>query len=330
MERAMKPQLCMKTSLKPLFKRLSSGLLALALVATLVLGHSGAAMAARSSGRAGGFRAPSRSGGGYSAPSGGGYSAPGGYYGGGGGYYGGGGMGFPFMMPFMFGGGGGLFGLLVFMAIAGVFVQALRGMGGGTAGTLDRSGNPQVSLAKVQVGLLAQARDLQSDLDRIAVSSDTSTTEGLTGLLQETVLALLRHPEYWAYGASDGEVTQLSLAESAFNQVAIGERSKLKAETLTNYNGQTRRTEAKALPTSELATQAPGEYIVVTLIVAAEGKWKLPSVHDTASLQQALRQLGSVSADQLIGVELLWMPQAKDDVLTADEVLIAYPELKVF
>ncbi len=325
----MKCHFFMKASLNPLVKRLSSGLLALALVATLVLSHSGAALAARSSGRAGGFRAPSRS-----APSGGGYSAPGGYGGGygGGGYYGGGGMGFPFMMPFMFGGGGGLFGLLVFMAIASVFVQALRGMGAGSAsaGTLDRSGNPQVSLAKVQVGLLAQARELQLDLDRIATSSDTSTNEGLTGLLQETVLALLRHPEYWAYGASDGEVTQLSIAESAFNQVAIGERSKLKAETLTNYNGQTRRSEVKALPTSDLAVQAPGEYIVVTLIVAAEGKWQLPKVHDTASLQQALRQLGSVSADQLIGVELLWMPQAEDDVLTAEEVLVAYPELSVF
>jgi uncharacterized membrane protein len=326
-------KLSLKPFLNPVFKRLSSGLLALALVATLVLGNSGAAAAARSSGRAGGFRAPSRSGG-YSAPSrSGGNVAPGygGGYGGGGYYGGGGGMGFPFMMPFMFGGGGGLFGLLVFMAIAGVFVQALRSAGGGgTAGTLDRSGNPQVALAKVQVGLLAQARELQSDLDRIAMSSDTSTNAGLTGLLQETVLALLRHPEYWAYGASDGEVTQLSIAESAFNQVAIGERSKLKAETLTNYNGQTRRSEAKALPTSELAVQAPGEYIVVTLIVAAEGKWQLPKVHDVASLQQALRQLGSVSADQLIGVELLWMPQAEDDVLTADEVLVAYPELAVF
>jgi uncharacterized membrane protein len=333
MERQFFMKLSLKPFLNPLFKRLGSGLLALVLVATLVLGNSGAAAAARSSGRAGGFRAPSRSGG-YSAPSrSGGNVAPGygGGYGGGGYYGGGGGMGFPFMMPFMFGGGGGLFGLLVFMAIASVFVQALRGVGGGgTAGTLDRSGNPQVALAKVQVGLLAQARELQSDLNRIALNSDTSTDVGRTALLQEAVLALLRHPEYWAYGSSDGEVTQFSIAESVFNKVAIGERSRLKPETLTNYRGQISQVELKALPSSELALQEPAQYIVVSLIVAAEGKWQIPKVHDSASLQQALRQLGSVSADQLMGVELLWMPQAEDDVLTADEVLVAYPELAVF
>jgi uncharacterized membrane protein len=323
-------KLSLKPFLNPLLKRLGSGLLALALVATLVLSNSGAAAAAPRGGRMGGYRAPSRSGG-YSAPSrsGGGYSAPG--YGGGGYYGGGGGMGFPFMMPFMFGGGGGLLGLLAFMAIASVFVQALRGMGGGsTAGTLDRAGNPQVSLAKVQVGLLAQAKELQADLNRIALSSDTSTSEGQVGVLQETVLALLRHPEYWAYGTSDSAITQLSLAQSAFNQVAIGERSKLGGEALSNYNGQNQKMQPKALPTSNLAIHEANEYIVVTLIVQAEGKWTVPSVHDSESLKQALRQLASVSADQLNGVEILWMPQEDDGILTADEVLVAYPELAVF
>ena len=73
-------------------------------------------------GRMGGgsFRAPSmpRSGGG-------------GYRGGGyGGGYRGGGFGFPFIIPIFGFGGGGLFGLLILMAVAGVLVNAVRGGGG--------------------------------------------------------------------------------------------------------------------------------------------------------------------------------------------------------
>ena len=58
-------------------------------------------------------------------------SYSGGY--GGGGYqrgYGGGGIGFPFIVPFFFG-GGGLFGFLVLMAVVGLVLNAFRGGGGG-------------------------------------------------------------------------------------------------------------------------------------------------------------------------------------------------------
>ena len=52
----------------------------------------------------------------------------------------------------------------------------------------------------VQVGLLGSARDLQRDLDRIATRADTNSADGLHYVLEETVLALLRAPEYWVYG----------------------------------------------------------------------------------------------------------------------------------
>ena len=67
----------------------------------------------------GSFRAPSM-------PRSSGGSYGGGYRGGG---YRGGGMGFPFIIPIFGFGGGGLFGLLILMAIAGVLVNAVRGGG---------------------------------------------------------------------------------------------------------------------------------------------------------------------------------------------------------
>ena len=58
-----------------------------------------------------------------------------------------------------------------------------------------------MSVVKMQVGLLGTARDLQQDLNRMANKLDTSTSRGLHYLLQETVLALQRNPQYAAYGA---------------------------------------------------------------------------------------------------------------------------------
>jgi uncharacterized membrane protein len=302
--------------------------LVLTLVTGLVFSQAGPAFAARSGGRAGGFRAPAPT---RTLP-----RAGGGSYGGGGGYYGGGyGGGFSFFPFMMFGGGGGLFSLLIFLAIANFLFNTFRRLASegsdGTGGGLTSTSNPTVTVAKVQVGLLAAARDLQKDLNRVAQTSDTSTNEGLSGLLQESVLALLRHPEYWAYGSTDGELTKLTQAETVFNRYALQERSKLAAETLSNYNGQLRTNEAKSLGAGGALTEikADNEYIIVTLVIASKGKLSLPKIDSANDLRQALRQAGAISSDELYGMELLWEPQAEGDVLTADEVMAEYPELRL-
>ena len=143
-------------------------------------------------GRMGGgsFRAPSmpRS----RRYSGGGYG--GGGYGGG---YRGGGFGFPFIIPIFGFDGGGLFGLLILMAVAGVLVNAFRGGGGAPAiggGSPMPAVPSKVNMIQVQVGMLASAKSLQEDLRRLAASSDTSSSSGLQRPLQESTLALLRQP----------------------------------------------------------------------------------------------------------------------------------------
>lgn len=57
-----------------------------------------------------------------------------------------------------------------------------------------------MSVIKLQVGLLGSARELQRDLNRMGNTLDTSTPQGLHYLLQETVLALRRNPQYAMYG----------------------------------------------------------------------------------------------------------------------------------
>ncbi len=307
-----------------MLKKLLKPLAIFSLVAVLFFSQVDGALAARSGGRIGGgsFRTPSRS-----------YNPSPGRSGGG--YYGGGGFGFPFIIPFFGFGGGGLFSLLIFMAIAGFIFKSFRSTMG--QDELGYTSNPTVSVARLQVGLLAQARNLQGDLDRMAQTADTGSAAGRAQVLQEATLALLRHPEYWAYGDSQSEQTAMNSAEAKFNQWALAERSKFTEETLSNVNNQliggvapsvTGNNATLVSQTGDL-TATDNEYIVVTLVVGTLGKIELPKVNSPETLRQALSRLGSVGSEQLLAVEILWTPQASGDTLSTDDMLAYYPNLNL-
>jgi uncharacterized membrane protein len=190
----------------------------------------------------------------------------------------------------------------------------------------------------LQVGLLASARGLQNELNYIAETADTNSPEGRAEVLQEASLALLRHPEYWVYAGSGTQQARLNAAESQFNRLSIAERSKFSEETLTNVNNQLKAATSKdALPAAggeldnptKLISEGPGEYIIVTLLAATLGKFQLPEVNSPDDLRQALRVIGSIPAEQLLAMEVLWTPQASGDTLTSDDILAEYPDLKL-
>ena len=280
-------------------------------------------------GRIGGgsFRAPSmpRSGGGYGRSYGGG-----GY---GRGYGRGGGMGFPFIIPIFGFGGGGLFGFLVLAAIVGVIVNAVRNGGGGGAPAMgggyraprELSTGP-VSLLQMQIGLLASAKSLQTDLRQLAASADTSTSSGLQRVLQETTLALLRQPELWVYANVESGSVPFNSSESTFNRLSMTERSKLRAEITTNVGG-VRNSNAAELSSSGEA-DATNEFIVVTVLVASRQSVKLKQANSGEDLRETLRILGSTSSTDLMALEVIWQPDGSGDVLSADELVMAYPNLQ--
>ena len=308
---------------------------AFALVFGLVFSQAHSALAARTGGGFGGgsFRRPSiptRMAPARQPMSGGGYGG----YGGG---YGGGGFGFPFMLPFLFGGGGSLFTILVVIAIANFVLSSFRNASnsenGGVSVSEQDLTNPPVSVNTLQIGLLAEARVLQTDLDRIALNANTSNSTGLAEALQESTLALLRHPEYWVYANAEGQQTRLMSAEAEFNRRTLSERSKFQEETLSNYSAQLKQKSATAtLPAADdastLFSQGPGEYILVTLIVASQGKLDLPKVQSAQDVKTALGQIGAVGSEALLAMRVLWTPQASGDALTADDLVEAYPKLR--
>ncbi len=243
-----------------------------------------------------------------------------------GGGFGGGGFGFPFIIPFFGFGGGGLLGMLMLFAVVGLLLNGFRSAMGG-AGTMSSANNAMaerdesVTIAQVQIGLLASARRLQQDLRQLAASADTATPTGLQRLLQDVTLALLRNPEYWVYG--NGEVGQVGfpVAEATFNRLSMTERSKLDGETTINVAGQRSRGEAGQYSTAS-------EYIAVTLLVASRRTIRLPKLATAEDLRTALRLLGSIPSGDLLSLEVIWQPDGNEDVLTSTDLVTLYPELQ--
>ena len=309
-----------------LLRRLAGLMVVPVLVAGLLIASPPPAQAA-SGGRIGGgsFRsAPSMP---RSYGSGGGFG--GGFSGGG---YRGGGIGFPFIVPIFGFGGGGLFGFLILMAVAGVVVNALRGGGsgpslGGSGSELAYRPRPDgpVSIAQIQVGLLARARDLQDDLRRLAGSSDTSSSTGLQRVLQETSLALLRHPALWVYASGEVGQVPFASAESTFNRLSMQERSKLERELTANVAG---RRFSEPAPVAPGASDAASDFIVVTLLVASRRTLAIRGAGSADDLRDSLQKLGAVGADDLLALEVIWQPEGAGEVLSTEQVITAYPDLQ--
>ncbi|KAG4913996.1 hypothetical protein AAZX31_19G228100 [Glycine max] len=182
----------------------------------------------------------------------------------------------------------------------------------------------KTTVLKLQVGLLGMGRTLQRDLNRIAEVADTSTSEGLHYVLTETTLALLRHPDYCISAYSSVDIKRgIEDGEKRFNQLSIEERGKFDEETLVNVNNIKRQSTR-----SQRANGFSNEYIVITILAAAEGEHKLPSINGSGDLKEALQKLGSIPSSRLLAVEVLWTPQNENDTLSERELLEDYPLLR--
>jgi uncharacterized membrane protein len=246
------------------------------------------------------------------------------------------GMGMGYGYP-MGGGGGGLLSLVFWGIFAASMISIVRGVlnnqnggsseyiGSGSSSRGRVDSGERLSVAKVQVGLLGTARDLQKDLERIASKADTSSSRGLHYVLQETVLSLMRNPNYCVYGfAKSGVENSADEAESRFNKLSLEERGKFEKETRVNVSG---RTGTSSLNVKKTLTTPVNELIVVTILVAVEGRVKLPKVTGRNQLIEALTTLGAVPAADVLAVEVLWTPEEEDDYFTQEDLANDYPLL---
>jgi uncharacterized membrane protein len=185
--------------------------------------------------------------------------------------------------------------------------------------------NDVVTVSTLQVALLGTTQGLQSELSELTITADTETTLGLLQLLQESALVLLRNSESWTHVlASSQTVPSREEAEVLFKKLSLQKRSKFSAETLTNVGGRVNRRDAVNFDRYE----ASADYIVVTLLVGtADDKPLFGDVRSVETLKEALEKLGSMPSDYLMVFELLWSPQAEEDSLSYDDLLLHYTDM---
>lgn len=255
--------------------------------------------------------------------------------------YGGGGSHFIFLPSFGYGwggygGGSGMFGSLLMLAVVGFgavavmrAVRAARGRGSWQSAfggrDVDETPDDRAYVYKIQLGLGRSGREIQSRLARFAAEGDTSSESGLAQLLQQTALELMRHKDSIRYGAVEASgPMSLTNGETKMNAISMAERARFTVERVRGADGHVRRSEAVVEESADVL-----EYLVITLVVATRSPLPgLKTLQDPSDLQPALGALGAIPANGLLGLEVIWTPADPQDALTGDDLHTTYPEMR--
>lgn len=305
-------------------------LLAACLCVLLALGsvqaQSGGGFGGRSGGSSGGS---SRGGGSYG---GGGYTPRGGGYGGG---YGGGGYipipvgpGYGYGYGLGGGSGFGLGGVVVFaLIIGGVVYFMRRGMGGGK-GLLGGAPGSTAQAVSVQV-LLTEGDEVKAALQQVAQNGDPDTNEGLSRMMTEAALVLLRHPDRWTYGDVQRAQGTAAAADSTVGSWATQARAAFTEQTTSNYQNKDPKTGYTHRGDYTSQHETGDLYLAVTLAVAAVTLPGMPpaGATDAAEVRAALAAISGVGPGDLIRAEVVWSPDAEGEFLSEDEAIQKYPGL---
>jgi len=228
----------------------------------------------------------------------------------------------PIFMPF---GGGGLFSLLIFLAIGYFILKMMRKRQGG-GGML--SGNEARGVvARLTMAFFATEKTLQKALVELARRQPPGTQEQAQAyMLRETALLLLRHMDAVAKVAFEQHPgMNMSQAQSMFEQLVMKMRSSFDQTGI-------RRDDAglHEANTPDTARPASGvsEFVVVSMIVAYnEPASILKTVISVDDIRTALQNIASIGADRLLGMEVIWDPESPDGVLDQEGMVSSYPDL---
>lgn len=237
-----------------------------------------------------------------------------------------------FWAPLPFGGGAfGATDMVLVLVIGGfilfILINDIRTrLSGGRWWGYGRStrGRGTSTVVKLQLGLFATARFIQDELRRLAQKGMTDSPEGLSALLTETAVALGRAPEYWKSALWQVQRAEdQDGAQALFQEVVTEERMKLSKEVTFGVE------ESRGRGGTEGAERPVGGYLVVTVIVAVALPVFETIAHPTeADITRILAKMGGLPARQLLGMEVIWTPEAQDEALTEEELLLEYPELQ--
>jgi uncharacterized membrane protein len=116
----------------------------------------------------------------------------------------------------------------------------------------------------------------------------------------------------------------LTNAETAMNGLTLAERSRFQVERVRAVDGRVNRSAAPAEEGKEAL-----ELVVVTLVAATRSPLAAFKAFTTPDdLAALLSELGAVSPNGLLGLEVVWTPADPNDSMTETDVMTTYPELR--
>ncbi|KAL9320194.1 hypothetical protein ACSQ67_012033 [Phaseolus vulgaris] len=215
----------------------------------------------------------------------------------------------------------------------------------------NKNGN-SVTVLKLQVAMSGgKGSSIQRDLTRIAEIADISSRDGLTYLLTVGVDLM----EGGCIFLEESSLAMVDLKQSkddgekCYYQLSNEERKKFDEETLVNLNkaekrntstqsdelnnensmfdGKDIKEERNIFEEEKLLNGFGNEYIVITILVAAKGAHKLPTIYGDEDMKKALQKLRTVLSSKLLAGKVMWTPQNEDETLSKQQLLEDYPQL---
>jgi len=174
---------------------------------------------------------------------------------------------------------------------------------------------------KLQIGV-QYSKNFLDNLNKLAETADVETEEGLHQLLLDIITSLRRAEPTWRYGYCERLVFDVD-DDGARQSTSALQRWGIEAQTKFGDGEDWEKLE-KNQP------KGVTEFLVLTILVSAYGpicrdrdELKIMSMKD---MQEVLDSLAGVQADELIQLDVQWIPEEDGDTLSSMEMTVKFPE----
>mmetsp|Transcript_65168 Transcript_65168/g.149308 ORF Transcript_65168/g.149308 Transcript_65168/m.149308 type:complete len:195 (-) Transcript_65168:37-621(-) len=176
------------------------------------------------------------------------------------------------------------------------------------------------SAVKLQVGMQYTPTILDG-LNKLSETCDTSTDQGLHQLLLDMVLLLQRNEANWRYAHVE---RALSSSEDEGREAGA---------TLQRWGVEGQSKWGDGQDYSDKNTpQGVTEYVVVTMLVSCygivcAGDGDEVKIRNSTDLKKVVTAISGVQVDELIQLDVQWLPEEKGDSMSGLEVTVKFPEM---
>ncbi len=182
---------------------------------------------------------------------------------------------------------------------------------------------------KIQFALHSTADYIRDELKTIGEPLDFDDPDDLKKLLKETSNTLINNSDYikYAFASLSQKTKEISKAQEIFEDLTYEESDKLSQETFKKLKGRSVTKQMLSEGNKPYFMEIK-EYIVFTIIVTfANYEISILDDYSWRNYKSVLEQITQLISDNLIAVEIIWSPDAENDILTEDDITLYYNNL---